>query len=423
MRAFAYIRLSKWDEATTSPQRQREAVERFCKHKGWELLRSFEDIDVSAYNGKRRPGLEAMLARLGDTDAVVFMRLDRLARSVVEFSKIKQTCQKAGVELVSTDLQIDTSSPMGRAMESIVATFAQLESDTISERTRKMHAYLREQGKWQGGPPPFGWRLSEDGRLVPHLPEQAQIEQAARRYIAGEALHVIARDIGKHHPSLIRMLNSERVQEALPDDLAEQLARALVDRCGRRRDPRSPLLSGIARCGMCGGPLHVVTRKKNRGDWGSYGCRASRGHVHIAQRWLDNYVSEQVLAAIDTGALVKRLEKRKKRVAGTPASREVEARLEVLTIDHYEKGIIGRDVFLRRREGLLKRLQKAKDAEKDVGIDLPRDLAENLAERWGGLSLRARRGIIAAVLKGVEVQKASGHGPVDPKRVRLHWRA
>lgn len=422
MDAFGYIRLSKWDEGTTSPQRQREAIQRFCEQKGWRLVDTFEDIDVSAYNGHRRPGLERMMARLGDTDAIVFMRLDRLARSVVEFAKIKQRATDAGVELVSTDLQIDTASPMGKAMESIVSVFAQLESDTISERTRKMHAYLREQGKWQGGPAPFGWRLDPEGRLVAHPGEQGQLREAARRYVAGEAVHVIARDMGMHHPSLMRILRYERTQEALPDDLAEQLARSLVDRGGRRRRPGAPLLSGIARCGICGGPLHIVTRKKDRGDWGSYGCRASRGHVHIAERWLDNYVSEAVIGAIDTGKLLKRIEQRRKKAAGTPPSRDIEGRLELLTIDHYERGIIDRETFMRRREGLLKRLRAAQEAETDQGRDLPRELARDLGKRWPDLSIEARRGIIGAVLKAVNVEKAASRGPIDAGRVELVWR-
>jgi site-specific DNA recombinase len=418
-RAFGYIRLSKWDEATTSPQRQREAVEGFCTAKGWDLVRVFEDIDVSAWNGNKRPGLREMLDRLPETDAVVFMRLDRLARSVVEFSRIKEACADAGVELVSTDLQIDTTSPMGKAMETIIATFAQLESDTISERTRKMHAYLREQGRWQGGPPPFGWRLDDNGRLVVHRKEQARLVDAVRRYIAGETVHVIAKDLGMHHPSLLRILRYERTQDALPDDLAEALARALVERSGRRRDPRSPLLSGIARCGMCGGPLHVVARRRDRG--GAYGCRAERGHVNISQAWLDSHVSEAIVEAIDAGALVKRLERRRKRAAGTPASRDIEARLELLERDHYE-GMLPRDRYLRRREGLLKRLQTAREVEREQSIDLPRELAENLAERWDDLSVPGRRRIIAAVIERIEVAKAKDHGKIDPSRVTVVWR-
>src|SRR5688500_12363229 len=120
MKAFGYVRISKLDKDTTSPQRQREAIKRLCKERSWELVRTFEDLDLSAYNRKvRRPALDAMVGRLGDVDAIVFWRLDRLSRSVVGFAKILEQVDKAGVKLVSTSEPIDTSSPMGAAMQSI----------------------------------------------------------------------------------------------------------------------------------------------------------------------------------------------------------------------------------------------------------------------------------------------------------------
>jgi len=421
MRAFGYVRLSKWDEVTTSPQRQREAIKAACQARGWDLLRLFEDIDVSAYNGNHRPGLEKMLGRLGEADAIVFMRLDRLARSVTDFARIRETCERARVELVSTDQQIDTSSAMGRAMQGIVATFAELESATIAERARKMHAYKRERGEWVGRVP-YGWRL-EDGKLIPEPEQQAMLTEVARRYVAGESLRAIAADVGMHHPNLARMLRTDRVIDALPPAVAGALVRTLAERGREGRRAKRSLLGGIARCGVCGAGMTVVAQRNGNGTrtaWGAYACR-ERGHVTISRPWLDQHVSEQVLGAIDTGELLKRLDKRK-RPRKTLASSEVEARLELLERDFYERGLIARESFLRRREGLLKRLKEARDTEEDAGIDLPRELAANLSDRWPDLSLHGRRRIISAVLERVDVAKATGHGRIDPGRVTLVWR-
>ena len=54
IKVAGYVRLSKDREDTTSPQRQREAIKRLCADRGWDLVELFEDIDVSAYNGKAR---------------------------------------------------------------------------------------------------------------------------------------------------------------------------------------------------------------------------------------------------------------------------------------------------------------------------------------------------------------------------------
>jgi DNA invertase Pin-like site-specific DNA recombinase len=419
LKAFGYVRISKLDADTTSPQRQRQAVKRFCEGQGWELVRTFEDLDLSAYKrGVRRPGLEAMLGRLGEADRVVFWRLDRLARSVVEFARIRETCEKAGVELVSTDQQIDTSSAMGRAMQSIVATFAELESGVLSERSRAMHAYLREQGRWLGGRVPFGWRRSDDGGIEPVPEEQETLAEAARRYVAGESLRSVSANLGFYHPNLARMLRSDRVIEALPPAVAGPLVEALAERGRTGTRAKRSLLGGIARCGVCGAGMTVVgSGKRARG---SYLCRA-QGHASISRSWLDDHVSGQVLSAIDTGELLKRLDKRR-RPRRSLASSELEARLEILERDHYERGMVSRDSYLRRREGILRRLKEARDAEQDDGIDIPRELAANLAQVWPTLSLMGRRRIIAAVLERIEVEKAKSHGRIDPDRVRLLWR-
>ena len=70
MRAFGYVRISKLDERTTSPARQREAIKRLCEARGWELVKVYEDLDVSGYQkSAKRPGLDRMLSRLDETDA------------------------------------------------------------------------------------------------------------------------------------------------------------------------------------------------------------------------------------------------------------------------------------------------------------------------------------------------------------------
>jgi hypothetical protein len=170
--------------------------------------------------------------------------------------------------------------------------------------------------------------------------------------------------------------------------------------------------------------MTVVGRRRRNGDrapWSSYSCR-ERGHVSISRPWLDEYVSRCVVEAIDTGELVRRIKAHKRRRKGVP-SREIEARMELLERDYYERGMVPRERFLRRRERLIELLGSARDNERDAGMDLPRELAENLRERWNDLSLHGRRRIVSAVLERVEVQRANNHGRVEPERVTLRWRS
>jgi hypothetical protein len=88
----------------------------------------------------------------------------------------------------------------------------------------------------------------------------------------------------------------------------------------------------------------------------------------------------------------------------------------------FTAGKITKARYERSNAQLLEQLAAARGAEADAGIEIPADLARNLGKRWDDLAIGARRRIIRAVVERVDVAKASGHGPVDPDRVRIAWR-
>jgi DNA invertase Pin-like site-specific DNA recombinase len=422
MDAFGYVRLSKWDESTTSPQRQRKAIAALCKQRGWKLLEVFEDIDVSAYNGNHRPAFERMMNRLGEVQALVFWTLDRLSRSSVQAGQIAEACKAANVNLVATDMNIDTTSAGGRFVYDVLAAKGQMESATTGERSRAMVAYKRELGEPLGRVP-FGWRRV--GKRFEADPKaQAALLGAAKRYVRGDSFTAIGRDLGFATGPLSRMLKSQRVQDALPEDLAGALAAAILARKGERvPNSHLSLLGGIARCGECGATMTVTATRAGRknGRWYSYGCRTA-GHVHISARFLDQYITEQVLAAVDSGELLKALKKRKA-TGRTRKASQLEARLELLEQAHFVEGTVPAARYKNLHAALVEQLAKAQEAEHRDGIDLPAELARDLGATWPKLTVSERRRIIQAVLSKVEVRKAQGHARVvDPGRVTLTWR-
>jgi site-specific DNA recombinase len=361
-----------------------------------------------------------MLSRLDEVDVIVTWRLDRLVRSVSGFAKLVDQLEDNGVLLATTDGAVDMTTASGRAFAQMRSVFAELEAGTTSERARQMHAYKRERGEWVGRTP-FGFRMN-GGKTIEPDPETFPIlEDAARRYVAGESLRSIAADVGILHANLAKRLRSDHTLEALPPALSAALSKTLAERGRSGTRAMASLLGGIARCGVCGAGLSVVGQsvRDGRSPRGAYGCREAR-HVNVSRPWLDEHVSAAVIDAIDTGALLRRLAKRRRPRA--QASAEIEARLELLEVDHYERGMVARDNYLRRREALLRRLGEAREAEQDAGVDLPRELALHLRERWQDLTTGERRRIVSAVLERVEVARASGHGRIDPDRIRLVWR-
>ena len=417
-RVAGYVRLSKETEDTTSPQRQRQAIRRLCADRGWTLAETFEDIDVSAFNGKHRPGLERLMSRLGDFDAIVFWKLDRLSRSSVEAGQIAERCKEAAVDLVATDMDLDTTSAGGEFIYTLMAAAAQMESRRTSERSRSMTAYKRERGEWLGRPP-YGWKV-HDKRLVTDRQQQAAIRRAARTFVAGGTYGEAAQTLGVAAPSVAqRIMGTARVQTAL-GDLGDELATAMRSR-RTGRAPNSPrsLLGGIARCAECGGPLRRCSTRAARreGRWYAYRC-PTPGHVGISGGWLEEHVSTAVLGAIDLKALARRMRVR----ANVPKAAEVagiEARIEELE-DMVGDGTLTREAFRRQRDRQLAKLADVRAASADDAPDLPLDLARRLPEVWPQMTVQERRDVIRAVVRRVVVAK----GPTpNADRVEIDWRA
>lgn len=131
----------------------------FCK-------RECVDEDYKVYSDKgysgsntNRPDFENLIRDIerGLIKKVIVYRLDRISRSLLDFSQIIEYFNKFGVEFVSCTEKFDTSTPIGRAMLSIIMVFAQLERETIQMRIRDNYYARGKKGFYMGGRAPFGF--------------------------------------------------------------------------------------------------------------------------------------------------------------------------------------------------------------------------------------------------------------------------
>lgn len=117
------------------------------------------------YSGKNidRPQFQALLEDIkrGQIGRVIVYRLDRISRSVLDFSGLIQMFQEYNVEFVSTMEKFDTGSPIGKAMLMIIMVFAQLERETIQQRVVDAYRSRSKKGFYMGSRVPYGYRLSE----------------------------------------------------------------------------------------------------------------------------------------------------------------------------------------------------------------------------------------------------------------------
>lgn len=152
----------------------------------------------SGYSGKntQRPAFTQLMAdvRAGKIKRVFCYRLDRISRSVLDFSLLWQTFDANHIDFVSVTESFDTNSPMGRAMIMIIITFAQLERETIVSRYTTNRYARSNAGIWAGGRAPYGFEIQKvdwNGKrqsVLKPIPEKLQIVQDLfTKYTSGTA--------------------------------------------------------------------------------------------------------------------------------------------------------------------------------------------------------------------------------------------
>jgi site-specific DNA recombinase len=104
---------------------------------------------------------------VGKVDAIVVYKLDRLSRSILDFSQLMETLERCQVSFVSVTELFNTQTPSGRMVLNMLANFAQFEREVIAERTRDKMGAARRRGRWVGGMPVLGYDVApEGGRLL-----------------------------------------------------------------------------------------------------------------------------------------------------------------------------------------------------------------------------------------------------------------
>ena len=327
---------------------QRDSAEAFIRsqrQEGWVVLP--DKYDDGGFTGANmdRPALQRLLqdVRDGFVDCVMVYKVDRLTRSLLDFSRIVDVLDKHGVSFVSVTQQFNTTSSLGRLTLNILLSFAQFEREMIAERTKDKMSAARRKGRWVGGIPMLGYDLSDKGAaLVVNADEAARVRAIFDLYLEHGSLIPVVQELdrrgwrmklwttrkgssaGGHEFTKNRLYNlltnmvyvgkvdySGQVYDGEQEAIVEPgIWQSVQDRLrynaktgGRQvRNKYGAVLKGILRCGSCDvGMLHTYTQKAPNKLYRYYVC------VNAHQKGYEKCQTRSVSAPVIEQAVVDQI--------------------------------------------------------------------------------------------------------------------
>ncbi|TNE94826.1 MAG: recombinase family protein [Rhodobacteraceae bacterium] len=186
------------DQSFNSLDAQREACEAYIKSQaseGWRALPARYDDGGISGGTMDRPSLQRLLIDIerGRIDVVVVYKIDRLTRSLPDFSRMVEVFDRHDVSFVSVTQAFNTTSSMGRLTLNVLLSFAQFEREVTGERIRDKIAASKSKGMWMGGTVPLGYDLPADNTraLIINPDEARTVALIYRTYLDLGSVHAL----------------------------------------------------------------------------------------------------------------------------------------------------------------------------------------------------------------------------------------
>ncbi len=292
---------------------QKELLKKYCEIKEYNTFSYYVDGGYSGSN-MNRPMLKKLIedCKAGNIEIVIVYKLDRLSRSQKDtLYLIEEIFIPNGVDFISISENFDTASPFGKAMIGILSVFAQLERETIKERTRMGMKERVKNGYWPGGGKvPYGYEYdTQKGMLV--IGERAdEVRSMYEMYLSGASCEAIARKTGlKYDRSVSQILKSRincgmlqynnsvysgRHEAIVSKETYESTMKLMAARSRNNIRYASNLLTGLLYCGKCGAKMRYQKWGKAGYKLCCYSQQSSKDYM-IKDPFCNNFKYEAVL--------------------------------------------------------------------------------------------------------------------------------
>ncbi len=213
-RIAGYIRVSTEDQAREgfSLDAQATRLRKYCEAKGWSLIGIYRD--ETSGRETARPDYRRMMADMETWDILLVVKQDRIHRNVRNFYEMVDELRANGKQFASVEESIDTTTATGWAFIGILAIWAQLESDQISERVRKAMPVARAKN-FHLGRPPIGFVWVKATKTFEPTDWALAIEADVHIYGKAEAGRLHPYDEGKNRGKPVSETSVRRIMENL----------------------------------------------------------------------------------------------------------------------------------------------------------------------------------------------------------------
>lgn len=308
-RAVVYLRQSTYREESISLELQEQAARTYAARQGYRIVAVEDDPGISGREWAKRPGVNRAMGYIeeGRAEVLLLWKWSRLSRARFDFAMAVQRVEAAGGRVESATEPADTTTSIGRLNRGMLAEFAAFESDRIGDVWKEVHERRLRQGLPHNGAPRFGYikvgdAYEPDPELGPVLAEMyyryVELDQgftAIARWLnqtgvptarntlweAVKVRYVLDSGFGAGHLAIGHQITYKRpsyVPGAQQPVIDAALWEKFLTRRGERSKPSrivEPVaaLSGLLRCGDCGGPMTAYNRHNIQPPVKAWHCR------------------------------------------------------------------------------------------------------------------------------------------------------
>lgn len=206
IKAVGYIRISKDEVGKLSLESQKEVIETFCKNKGWNLIKFYEDRITGGTD--KRVSYQQLLTdcRNKEIDVIVVYRLDRFSRSVINFLLTIEELKNLNVDFVSLSENFDSSTSLGKMVMTIIIAFAEMERSLAKDRTLLVINQKLQRGELVSRSC-YGYRI-KNKVYVPHPKESENVKLIYDFFEKGLKINMIAQNFKTYPKKIYEILSN-----------------------------------------------------------------------------------------------------------------------------------------------------------------------------------------------------------------------